>query len=257
MRFSYNGGTTKDHPYVPADSTADIRQSARRLRELLERVAADNPGVPIDILAHSQGGLVARAALGDEIDPGAPALQSISSLVTLGTPHQGADLATAAKMIEKSDGGQLLIDGLSAAGAPVKGTSVEQLAETSEFLHRLNQRPLPTGIRVTSIGGRGDLVVPAGRTQLDGANNVIVPVPGVFDEHSQLPGSDAATREIALGQAGLPPTCQSLADMLVDTVTSDTIGWAEDTAATDLWIGTRSFGLPPEVGRPVHEGKLP
>lgn len=257
MRFSYKGGTTNEQPYVPADSTADIRQSARRLRELLERVAAQNPGVPIDILAHSQGGLVSRAALADEIDFGAPALPSISSLVTLGTPHQGADLATAAKMVANSAGGQLLINGLSAAGAPVKGTSVEQLAETSQFLRRLKQRPLPPGVRVTSIGGRGDLVVPAGRTHLAGAKNVIVPVPGVFDQHSQLPGSATATREIALGQAGLPPTCQSLADVLVDTVTSDTIAWAEDTVSTDLWLGTRPFSVPPGLGRSVEEGKVP
>ncbi|MDQ6911113.1 MAG: alpha/beta hydrolase, partial [Actinomycetota bacterium] len=257
MRFSYNGGTTKERPYDAAATTADIRQSARRLRELLERVAAQNPGVPIDILAHSQGGLVSRAALGDEIDLGAPALQSINSLVTLGTPHQGAELATAAKMVAKSAGGQLLIDGLSAAGAPVKGTSVEQLAETSQFLRRLNERPLPPGVHVTSIGGRGDLVVPAGRTHLAGAENVIVPVAGVFDEHSQLPGSGAARREIALGQAGLPPTCQSLPDMFLDTVTSDTIGWAEDMATTDLWLGTRPFTVPPGLDRPAQEGNIP
>ncbi|HEX8770506.1 MAG TPA: peptidoglycan DD-metalloendopeptidase family protein [Acidimicrobiales bacterium] len=257
MRFSYNGGTTQENPYDPNDSTADIRQSARRLRELLQRVAAENPGVPIDILAHSQGGLVSRAALGDEIDPGALALQSISSLVTLGTPHQGADLATAAKMISQSEGGQVLINGISAAGAPVRGKSVGQLAETSEFVRRINRRPLPASTRATSIGGRGDLVVPGERTHLDGAKNIIVSAPGVFDEHSQLPGSEAATREIALGEAGLPPTCQTLADMVIDTVAADTIGWAEDTAATDLWLGTRPFTLPVIPPPAIHEGKKP
>ncbi|MDQ6927242.1 MAG: hypothetical protein M3159_01105, partial [Actinomycetota bacterium] len=257
MRFSYNGGTTKEHPYDPSDSTADIRQSGRRLRELLERLTAENPGVPIDILAHSQGGLVAREALADEIDPGSPALKSINSLVTLGTPHQGADLATAAKMIGESDGGQLVIDGVSLTGAPVEGTSVGQLAETSQFIRRLNERPLPAGVHVTSIGGRGDLVVPAGRTHLDGANNVIVPVPGLFDEHSQLPGSDAAAREIALAQAGMPPTCQSFTDMVIDTATSDSIGWAEDTVATGAWLGARPFTVPPVLGWSTHERTNP
>jgi hypothetical protein len=110
-------------------------------------------------------------------------------------------------------------------------------------------------VRVTSIGGRGDLVVPAGRTHLDGANNIIVGVPGVFDQHSQLPGSDAATREIALGQAGMKPTCQSLADMVTDTAVSDSIGWVEDTAATNAWLGARPFTVPPQLGWVIHEGE--
>jgi hypothetical protein len=257
MRFSYNGGTIQENAYDAADSTADIRQSARRLRELLARVAAENPGVPIDILAHSQGGLVSRAALGDELDPGSPALPAINSLVTLGTPHQGADLATAAKMISQSDGGELIVSALGLAGAPVTGTSVGQLAETSEFVRRLNSRPLPAGVKVTSIGGRGDFIVPAGRTHLDGAKNVIVSLPGSINQHSDLPGSAAATREIALGQAGLDPTCQSLIDMLGDTAMSDGIGWAEDSAATAAWLGTRPFTLPPGFGSPIHERKNP
>ncbi|HUQ64087.1 MAG TPA: peptidoglycan DD-metalloendopeptidase family protein [Acidimicrobiales bacterium] len=257
MRFSYNGGTITENPYDAADSTVDIRQSARRLRELLERVAAENPGVPIDVLAHSQGGLVSRAALGDEIDPGSPALPPINSLVTIGTPHQGADLATAAKMISKSDAGRRVIGALGQAGAPVTGESVGQLAETSEFVRRLNDRPLPPGIRVTSIGGRGDPVVPAGRTHLDGARNVIVRVPSLFDQHSELPGAASTTREIALGQAGLPPTCQSLVDMVADTALSDTIGWVEDTAATAAWLGTRPFTVPAGLTSPIHERKNP
>jgi hypothetical protein len=97
-------------------------------------------------------------------------------------------------------------------------------------------------------------VVPAGRTHLDGANNVIVSVPAL-NVHSQLPGSDAATREIALGQAGMKPTCQSLADMVIDTAVSDSIGWVEDTAATDAWLGARPFTVPSQLGWAVHEGK--
>src|SRR5258705_5686657 len=58
VQFSYQGGSTVDHPYTSADSQVDIRDSAKRLAELIERVATEHPGVPIDIVAHSQGGLV-------------------------------------------------------------------------------------------------------------------------------------------------------------------------------------------------------
>ena len=81
-RFSYRGGTVPttrnavtatalpSTEYGPADTTVDIRESARRLHDVLEATAAANPGVPIDVMAHSQGGLVARAALAYEHDPG-------------------------------------------------------------------------------------------------------------------------------------------------------------------------------------------
>ena len=48
--------------YLPDDTQQDLRVSGRRLADLVEQVAAAHPGVPIDLLAHSQGGLVARLA---------------------------------------------------------------------------------------------------------------------------------------------------------------------------------------------------
>ena len=48
------------HPYGKADSQQSVDQSAQRLEDLLTQVAAAEPGVPIDVVAHSQGGIVAR-----------------------------------------------------------------------------------------------------------------------------------------------------------------------------------------------------
>ena len=69
----------------------------RRLADLVEAVAARGPhGVPIDLIAHSQGGLVVRLALIElERRHGAEWLARIGLVATLGTPHGGADLATA------------------------------------------------------------------------------------------------------------------------------------------------------------------
>ncbi len=262
-RFSYRGGTvpTADRPvavtaadlpvtdYGPRDTTVDIRDSARRLHDVLEATAAANPGVPIDVLAHSQGGLVARAALAYEHDPGRQ-LPQVASLTTLATPHQGTDFATAGAMLGKSMLGDVVEQGISTVmPIDIQGPSVRQMAETSSFLRGLDRRPFPSGVRVTSIGGRWDFVVPSDRTELQGSHEVTVS-PAGFMDHSTLPGSPQAQREIALALAGMPPTCQGFADAMVDAVVSDRLSWAEDLAGQVLWVAGRRFSSPKPGSRP-------
>ena len=259
VRFSYKGGTTAEHPYAPADTTVDIRQSARRLRTLLERLARENSGVPIDILAHSQGGLVARSALAYEADAGSPRRPPINALVTLGTPHHGANLATAASMFGHTAGGygvETAADQVRLPGYELRSTSVRQLAETSEFLRRVNDRPLPPDVRVTSIGARGDLIVPSPRTHLAGAHNIVVSPDG-SNQHSALPGSSAARREIALAVTGRSPTCQSLPDMVTDAAVGEAVGWYEDNAGRSLWAGGRTVTGGIDPGQLLHGGRNP
>ena len=225
-RFSYRGGTTDDRPYDADDTQVDIAESGRRLRDLLERLHAADPGVPIDVVAHSQGGLVARSALGARAPPG------IESLVTLGTPHHGADLATLLALGRTTVKGTVVLEGLarmSGSGIRPGSTAVEQLAETSRFIRELNAGPLPEGVRVTSIAARADVVVPVPRARLEGATNVVVSVPDVND-HSALPGSDLAHREIALALARMAPTCEGALDFLADALTGEAVAAAEDVA---------------------------
>jgi hypothetical protein len=249
VRYSYNGGTIDDHGYAGADTTVDIRHSARRLRELLERLEAEHPGVPIDIIAHSQGGIVARSALTDEVDGADPRLPQVASLITLGSPHLGAPGATALAMFGHTTVGEVAETGTHALlpGAIDPGAlSLRQMAEESDFMRELSRRPLPAGLRATSIGAREDLIVPAGVTHLDGANNVIVSVPGHATEHSDLPGSAQARREIALGLAGMAPTCQSLGDALADAAVSDVIRGGEEAVGAAAWGGGRYLDRRPE-----------
>ena len=227
VRFSYRGGTTDDAAYTAADTQVDIAESGRRLRELLERLHAAGPGVPLDVVAHSQGGLVARVALGARAPPG------VEHLVTLSTPHQGADLATAFDLTGRTLKGAAVQEGLSSlgvSGIDPTSTSVRQLSELSPFLRQLNRQPLPTGVRVTSIAARGDLVVPAPRARLPGATNVVVQVRGVA-EHSAVTGAPATTREMALALAGLPPACEGLIDVALDALAGTAIATAEDRLA--------------------------
>lgn len=246
VKFSYRGGDAKNNPYGPEDTVVDIRLSARRLRELLVDLAAANPGVPVDIVAHSQGGLVARWALTEEFDGLDHRLPRVATFVTLGTPHNGADLATLSAMIGHTLPGKVVQQGAAPfVGFDPGSTSVEQLAETSEFIRRLNERPLPKGIAITSIGARGDLVVPAPRTRVDGAHNVVVSVEGgvldVVDDHDRLPPSGPAQREIALAVGGLPPTCQGFFDAFLDAGVSEGISLIEDSAGLAAWAGAQSL----------------
>jgi len=241
-RFSYRGGTSAENSYTAHDTTQDIRRSGRRLRELLARIEAANPGVPIDIVAHSQGGLVARSALTDEGDPTDPRLPKINSLVTLGSPHLGAPAATALTVVGQTTVGEAVITGAHALLPETfdpGGTSVQQMAEHSEFLRRLNHQPLPAGVKATSIAAREDLAVPAGQTRLAGADNVTVSAPGVLNDHGRLPGSPEAQREIALAVDRRAPTCQRFGDAMADAAVSGLIYAKESALGGAAWLAAR------------------
>jgi triacylglycerol esterase/lipase EstA (alpha/beta hydrolase family) len=249
VRFSYNGGDTSQQPYDSHDTTTDLRTEARRLRDLLEQVHRDHPGMPVDLIAHSQGGLIARAALAYEYARDDTRLPRVANLVTLGTPHQGADLATILTNVSHTASGSATAWALDEAGVTwvdLRGPSVRQLSENSTFLADLNRRELPEGVRFTSIGSRGDVVVPGTHTEAPGARNVLVNVAGWTTDHSKLPGSSQGRREVSLAVAGMPPTCQTLTDMLADTVVSDAIATSEDAAGLGLYAASQwADGLVP------------
>jgi pimeloyl-ACP methyl ester carboxylesterase len=247
VRFSYVGGDTAHAPYDGYDTAQDLRTEARRLRDLLEQVARDHPGETVDIIAHSQGGIISRAALAYEYAAADPRLPKVANLITLASPHQGDDLATALTQVGDTATGRVLEHAVGATGLPgydPGGTSIRQLSETSRFMAKLDDRPLPKGIRFTSIGSRGDFTVPGIRTRAPGARNVLVDVAGLTSDHRNLPGSDAGRREVALAAAGLPPTCQTLTDMLADTLESDAIATGEDAGGLALSSATHTLGGP-------------
>jgi hypothetical protein len=261
VRFSYAGGRVPDPTdaaagvpaaaYSAADSQIDLLESGRRLADLVEALVAAHPGLPVDLYAHSQGGLVARLALIDlERRHGTAWLDHVGLLATLGTPHDGADLATAVHGIGSTGAGSAAFDALAVAlGLELDddAPSVQQLAETSSVVGELRRRPIPASIAAVSIAARGDLVVPVPRTAVDGAAHVVVPVDGLHG-HDALPGSPEATRELSLALAGLPPTCRSFRGALVDQITGEAISWAEDGLGAGGWVAALRFGKVPLGG---------
>jgi hypothetical protein len=215
-RFSYAGGQAaggaRSIPGVPRSeygtehANGDLRTSAARFRELLVSIRLAHPGVPVDVFAHSQGGVVVRGALGEPGETTDPRLPPIEHVITLGSPHHGANGATANQLLEASSGGDAAQIALARAGVPT-GKAVEQLAERSDYIRGLGRRALP-GRRFTSIAASGDLIVPALQSGLRGATNVVVPRTGLA-AHAGLPGSPEAHREVALALAGRGPTCRN------------------------------------------------
>ena len=260
FRFSYRGGSTEENAYGGGDTQVDIRDSAARLYALLERLQAEHPGVPIDVVAHSQGGLVVRAALAYEHEETEPDAPDIGTVVTLGTPHHGANLATAGAFLGMSKTGNAL-EAFGGAVAPgsidPRSNSVRQLSETSDFIRDLNDQPLPESVPFVSIAGRGDPIVPTPQSNVDGATNVIVDVPGIGPtDHSALPSSPAAQREVALAMAGMAPTCESLVDAVADRVIGVGISAVEDRIGAGLGVAglyaDRKISVPPipKAGEP-------
>jgi hypothetical protein len=241
VRFSYAGGrvprsgSAATGPleavpatvYTAADSEDDLHRSAARLRTLLDQVARARPGVPIDVIAHSQGGVVVRLALGEAADDGALP-RDLGTVVTLGTPHQGADLATAIAGSTPGSPQRVVVDAVAdrlGVGLDLNGPSIAQLSRSSSVIQEVT-RPVPPGVHLRSIGASSDLVVPAVRTPADGAVSAIVHLSGP-DAHDHLPRDPATTREIGLALAGLPPTCTGLVQGVGDVVTSHVVARAE------------------------------
>jgi hypothetical protein len=214
--------------YGPLDTEVDLHESAVRLRDLLDQVARAQPGIPIDVIAHSQGGTVVRLALAAAADDGElPA--SLGTVVTLATPHQGADLATAVAAFGPRTPAAALVGRLGEAGGvelDPAGRSIAQLSQTSDVTAEL-ARTVPPGVHLLSIGASGDLTVPAVRTEVGGSDSVVVHLGG-RRAHDQLPDDRATTREIGLALAGRPPTCTGLVQGVSDVLTSHLITKAED-----------------------------
>jgi murein DD-endopeptidase MepM/ murein hydrolase activator NlpD len=239
-QFSYAGGQVGGErllagvpvrPYGPDDSWGDLVVSAERLREMLHQIRVAHPGVPIDVVAHSQGGLVARAALADLGIPDAR-LGGVANLVTLGAPHTGADLATAAAWVASSSLGAAVVAGTGAVvGADRASTAAGQLVEGSDFLRFLGRTRVRGTVRFTSIAAAGDLTVTANHSAVGEAVNVLLPGAPGLGVHDGLPGSPATTREVALALAGMGPTCRSL---WLDTALTLGISTVEDLVAGTL-----------------------
>ena len=175
------------------------RVAAARLAEVLDHLASAAPGVPVDVVAHSQGGLVARHAIA--ID-GAAA----DTLITLGTPHAGSPLARLLAVGRTAPvTAAVLRAGEQWWPYPLSAAALGQMVPHSDFLTALAARPVPDDVAVLAVGSGRDLAVPFDRSQLPGETGSLVDA-----DHSGLPGDPEVLRDVALAVAGRGPECRPL-----------------------------------------------
>jgi hypothetical protein len=237
--FSYRGAG----PYGDPDTWGDLLAAANRLAEQLRAMEREHPGREVDLVAHSQGGVVVDAFLQFVYRSDDRTYPPLGTVVTLSSPHQGAPLATAARQLAGSATGRAVIDHAGrAAGLPLDGAlSPQQLAEGSPFLRSLWERRLPDHVDFTSIGGLDDYVVPATQIDVPGGRRVLVDPAGVADDHGAITQDRRAMRAVRLALEGRPPPCVPLAQGLRGAV--------EPLLVTRLEHGVGSGGA--AIGRGV------
>ena len=198
-RFSYRSSATPDlHvEYDRTDTFGDLRAAGTRLRVLLREIARRHPGQPVDLIAHSQGGIVARSYLQLAAESWDARLPHVEHLVTFGTPHDGAPLAGATSSLDRTIGGRtalMLASRWAKAGGPVPdpyAPAVAQMAPGSGLLRTLDREAVLYGTRVLSLGIANDVVVPADHARWDGHAATIVGPRG-FNGHDAIVTSPEA-----------------------------------------------------------------
>ena len=162
------------------NSGLPIADNGRAFSDLLQQLVDAWP-VPVEriaILAHSMGGLVARAAIATAQADESDWLRKLDTLVSLGTPHLGAPLERAGELLQN-------VLGISAHSAPftalggLRSAGIQDLRQGSL---RVRHPPLPAHVRAYAV---------AASTQprrVDGSirslhGDGLVPVASAFGEH--------------------------------------------------------------------------
>lgn len=171
--FSYAPGPR----YGRSDTYAPLIESAHRLAAQLRALQRAEPGREVDLVAHSQGGVIVLAFLQLLYEPGDPSYPPLGTVVTFASPLDGAPLAAVAREV----GGEI---GLAPA--------VRDLAPGSHLMQRLAATELPGTIELTTIGASTDVVVPGNVATTDGAAHTVV-FSG-WSAHSSIVTDDDALR---------------------------------------------------------------
>jgi hypothetical protein len=192
--------------YRAGDTEGPIMGAARRLSAQLRAMQRREPGREVDLIAHSQGGVVVEAFLTQLYDRGDPSYPPLGTVVTLSSPLRGAPLAQAAADIGSTrSGAAVLRRHLPLALTP----AVRELAPGSALTRRLSGAPLPDQVDLTTIGAATDVVVPANDATRTGADHLTV-LPGALNAHRGVLTDPAALTGVRAALEGRALPCQPL-----------------------------------------------
>ena len=126
--FALNYGDTDDNLLSQPEfikGNGDIRASAKELAAFVDRVRAATGTAKVDIVGHSQGGMMPRQYLRFEGGAG-----KVATLVSLGATHHGTTLLGIGTFVRTL--------GLLGFTPPILGAAAEQQVTGSDFLATLN-----------------------------------------------------------------------------------------------------------------------
>jgi pimeloyl-ACP methyl ester carboxylesterase len=245
FHFSYkgiepNGGTGPyrlHSPYSKEETYRSIMDSAQKLAEQVRAIHEIYPDKKIDLVAHSQGGLVAQYYLNEVYRPEEIDQARIQHFVSIATPHQGADAAQLGPMLSDTPQGKLMLRGLDEIAdliglPPPSSPAAHQLAEDSQFIARLNGRWSPKKVSTAAIAATFDFVVTAQHTRLRGAANYTADLTGLGPallSHGNVVSAESTKGIIYNTLANIPSDCTALRNAFADYGPGRLFSEIEDT----------------------------
>ena len=241
--FSYD----PDAPtYSGRDTFGDLHAQARSLGKQLLALHSEHPDRAIDLIGHSQGGVVIALFLTEYYRGHEDEYPKIPNVVTFASPLEGTPTASFAAAVDDTIGGHLAFLAIKQVrdDLPLGTTAIDQLDEGSTTIETIADASFAAGPRFLSIMGTRDLVVPSTSGDVHGGEKVAVQVGNwkPFDDHSGIMRDDdalsAAQAQLA---GGSPASCGPLSDVL-PALYSETVRFG--TAVTQL----------PVIGTPLPAG---
>jgi triacylglycerol esterase/lipase EstA (alpha/beta hydrolase family) len=202
------------------------------------------PGREVDLIAHSQGGVVVEAFLTQIYESGDATYPPIGSVITLSSPLQGDPLATAVAVVNNTETGGALMDGFDYSRValtpvpPVKSAAVRDLARGSDLMKLLEHAKLPTGVQLTTIGAATDFMVPANAASRPGAQSATV-IPRTLNGHTGIVTDPETLRNVRAALEGRPLPCRSLANEVIGEVLPTAISGVEEGVGADAAIAAK------------------
>lgn len=242
--------------YEAKDTYGDIENAAKLLAHQLRAIARENPGREVDLVGHSQGGLVIRRFLEEFYSAADPSFPPLGQVASLATPHQGSPIATVGWQMRGTVTGKValefqgkIIPGMPPAGSP----AVQQLREGSPLIEDLNNTELPDQIDFITLGGTADIVVPAEKSRFDGSRHGVVSPRGLND-HDAITRDQRTVASLGLALEGRPLPCTSFMMFLktaaISKATTELEHEVGDNAELILGEMDRTVGLRPTAGVP-------
>jgi hypothetical protein len=229
--FSYadDGGR-----YTKEETHRSIRDSAALLATQLRAMQQENPGREVDLIAHSQGGLVVDVFLAEFYRAGDRSFPPLGNVVTLSSPHEGAPIATVGQQVRGTRKGKAILDHVEdlLPIPPPSSPAVQDLAEDSPVIREVQAHGVPEHFDYTTIGATEDFVVPATNISLPGATETVAAV-NDLNEHSAIVRAPDALKTVRAALEGRPPPCVGLLTALRTAVNPVLISRFEHMAGDD------------------------